>query len=106
MRISDWSSDVCSSDLTDYCGAVWIPEKEAMNSTKNMSYVNSASPMVSVGIPTFNRPVSLNKTLDNIRKQSYKNLEIIVSDNSSDDLRVGKIIKEKDRKSTRLNSSH
>src|SRR3546814_10373744 len=65
-----------------------------MNSIKNMSYVNSASPMVSVGIPTFNRPVSLNKTLDNIRKQSYKNLEIIVSDNSSDDLRVGKIIKE------------
>ena len=39
------------------------------------------TPLVSVGIPTFNRPEGLQRTLDCITKQSYKNLEIIVSDN-------------------------
>jgi len=40
-------------------------------------------PMVSVGIPTFNRPFGLKRTLENITSQKYLNLEIIVSDNCS-----------------------
>src|SRR3546814_14304520 len=27
MRISDWSSDVCSSDLYDNIGLMWVPER-------------------------------------------------------------------------------
>jgi len=42
-----------------------------------------STPLVSVGIPTYNRPEGLLETLQNIAKQSYKNLEIIVSDNCS-----------------------
>ena len=40
-------------------------------------------PLVSVGIPTYNRPEGLRRTLDCITKQTYSNLEIIVSDNAS-----------------------
>lgn len=40
-------------------------------------------PLVSVGIPTYNRPVELRRTLAGIVGQTYANLEIIVSDNAS-----------------------
>jgi glycosyltransferase involved in cell wall biosynthesis len=39
-------------------------------------------PLVSVGIPTYNRPDGLKRTLECIIAQSYKNLEIIVSDDN------------------------
>jgi glycosyltransferase involved in cell wall biosynthesis len=42
-----------------------------------------ATPVVSVGIPTYNRPEGLRRTLRCICEQSYKNIEIIVSDNCS-----------------------
>jgi glycosyltransferase involved in cell wall biosynthesis len=41
------------------------------------------NPLVSVGIPTYNRPDGLRRTLECITGQTYKNLEIIVSDNCS-----------------------
>jgi glycosyltransferase involved in cell wall biosynthesis len=44
-----------------------------------------AKPLVSVGIPTFNRPVGLRRTLELISNQTYSNLEILVSDNASTD---------------------
>jgi glycosyltransferase involved in cell wall biosynthesis len=40
-------------------------------------------PLVSVGIPTFNRPEGLRRTLRFIREQTYPNLEILVTDNAS-----------------------
>ncbi len=49
-------------------------------------------PLVSVGIPTFNRPDLLQKRLENVLGQSYPNLEVIVSDNASTDPAVGEII--------------
>jgi len=39
--------------------------------------------LVSVGIPTFNRAKGLNNTINCIINQTYKNLEIIISDNFS-----------------------
>jgi len=41
------------------------------------------APLVSVGIPTLNRPRGLLQTLTDISNQTYKNLEILVSDNAS-----------------------
>jgi glycosyltransferase involved in cell wall biosynthesis len=41
------------------------------------------SPLVSIGVPTFNRPKGLQKAISAILRQSYKNIEIIVSDNCS-----------------------
>ena len=42
-----------------------------------------SSPLVTVGIPTYNRAEGLRRTLECITTQTYKNLEIIVSDNCS-----------------------
>lgn len=44
------------------------------------------TPLVTVGIPTYNRPEGLDRTLRNIRNQTYANLEIIISDNCSSTL--------------------
>ena len=46
---------------------------------------DSRLPLVTVGIPTFNRPQGLERTLQCITGQTYRNLEIIVSDNCSSD---------------------
>jgi len=50
------------------------------------------TPLVSVGIPTYNRPEGLERTLQQITNQTYKNLEIIVSNNASEDHRVQEVI--------------
>lgn len=48
---------------------------------------NSAEkqPIVTIGVPTYNRAKSLTVALESIATQTYKNLEIIVSDNASTD---------------------
>ena len=43
---------------------------------------------ISVGIPTYNRPEGLSRTIEQITGQSYENLEIIISDNASTDPKV------------------
>jgi glycosyltransferase involved in cell wall biosynthesis len=48
-------------------------------------------PLVTIGIPTYNRPVSLKKILDLMLNQTYLNLEIIVVDNASTDPAVQEI---------------
>jgi len=45
-------------------------------------------PLVSIGIPTYNRPEGLRRTLLAITRQTYPNLEIIVSDNNSENENV------------------
>lgn len=42
------------------------------------------APLISVGIPTYNNPRGLERVLENLTRQTYKNLEIIVSDNCTD----------------------
>lgn len=42
-------------------------------------------PLVTIGIPTFNRCEYLKVSLESILAQSYKNIEVIISDNFSDD---------------------
>jgi glycosyltransferase involved in cell wall biosynthesis len=49
---------------------------------------------VSVGIPTYNRPEGLRRTLERITGQTHKNLEIIISDNCSPGTETDKVIKE------------
>lgn len=38
---------------------------------------------MSIGVPTYNRPAELARTLDRLRSLTYQNIEIIVSDNAS-----------------------
>ena len=42
-------------------------------------------PLISIGIPTFNRNRGICRTLESVWRQRYPNLEIIVSDNCSSD---------------------
>jgi glycosyltransferase involved in cell wall biosynthesis len=42
-------------------------------------------PLVSIGVPTRNRSALLRRTLDMIRAQTYSHLDIVVSDNHSED---------------------
>lgn len=51
-------------------------------------------PLVSVGIPTYNRPEGLRRTLECVTNQSYANLEIIVSDNCSQGKDTQDVVKE------------
>ena len=55
---------------------------------------NDRLPLVTVGVPTFNRPEGLRRTLQHITEQSYTDLEILVSDNCSPDERVEAIVRE------------
>jgi glycosyltransferase involved in cell wall biosynthesis len=51
-------------------------------------------PVVSVGIPCYNRPEGLKRTLECIAGQTYMNLEIIISDNCSPNPDVGRVGRE------------
>lgn len=55
----------------------------------------SQMPLISVGIPTYNRPEGLKIALEQVLKQTYQNLEIIISDNCSEQSQlVGQIVDE------------
>ena len=49
-------------------------------------------PLVTVGIPTYNRAKGLERTLECITHQTYKNLRILISDNHSTDEHVLEVI--------------
>lgn len=59
-------------------------------------------PLVSVGIPAYNRPDGLRQTLDLITRQTYQNLEIIISDNCSPGNETENIAKEYIRRDPRI----
>jgi glycosyltransferase domain-containing protein len=52
----------------------------------------SSYPLVTVGLPVYNRPAGLSSVLECILKQTYSNLEIIISDNCSPDSNIQSII--------------
>ena len=62
-----------------------------LNSSQDILTVE---PLVSVGIPTYNRPDGLRRTLECITGQTYKNLEIIVSDNCSPGTEIEEVVRE------------
>lgn len=63
-------------------------------------------PLVSVGIPTYNRPEGLKRTLECITNQTYKNLEIIVSDNCSPGRETEAVIRDFMIKDNRIRYFH
>lgn len=52
----------------------------------------NSEPLVTIGLPTYNRPDGLKRCLESIRGQTYSNLEIIISNNCSTNDRVQQII--------------
>lgn len=62
-----------------------------------------ARPLVCVGIPTYDRPDGLKRTLDCIVGQTYENLEIIVSDNCSSNPEVQRVVRSFQKNDQRIN---
>jgi len=60
------------------------------------------TPLVTVGMPTYNRPQELERSLAMIRSQSYQNLDIVVSDNASPDPRVARLVLAKSEQDPRI----
>lgn len=50
-------------------------------------------PLVSIGLPTYNRPINLAQALQCLINQTYQNLEIIVSDNCSPNEEVEQLMR-------------
>ncbi|MBK6381303.1 MAG: glycosyltransferase family 2 protein [Chitinophagaceae bacterium] len=59
----------------------------------NNTIMQASSPLVTVGILTYNRPEGLERTLISIINQTYKNISILVSDNCSTNPDVLPILK-------------
>jgi FkbM family methyltransferase len=72
------------------------------NIQNNSNKIFTDSPLVSVGIPTYNQPEGLRRTLKCITQQTYKNLEIIISDNCSPGPETENVVKEFILKDTRI----
>lgn len=68
----------------------------------NSIMASGSEPLVSVGIPTFNRPQGVLRTLALICGQTYPNLEIIVSDNASVGADTETVVKEFSAKDPRI----
>ena len=64
--------------------------------------IQSEKPLISVGIPTYNRPKELRHALKSVVSQKYKNLEIIVSDNCSPGKETQNVVKEFTDKDLRI----
>lgn len=61
----------------------WSGERTFVRATCRSALLRT--PLVSVMIPTYNRPEYFRETLESARAQTYPNIEIIVCDNGTDD---------------------
>jgi glycosyltransferase involved in cell wall biosynthesis len=59
-------------------------------------------PLISIGVPTYNRPQGLYAALDAITRQTYANIEIIVSDNCTPGEEVHRMMTDFCRKDPRI----
>jgi glycosyltransferase involved in cell wall biosynthesis len=57
---------------------------------------------VSIGIPVYNRPIEMTRTIESIISQTYKNLELIISNNCSTNQDVNKISLDYSNKDNRI----
>ncbi len=55
--------------------------------------------VVSIGVPTYNRAALLERTIEMVLVQDYSHLDVLISDNHSDDEteQVGRAAAERDR---------
>src|SRR3546814_1826468 len=98
MRISDWSSDVCSSDLSE----VVIFKSGGISAHQILAPLMIASLGVALVSFVFNERVltRANRTLDAWQAAEYGPIP------RGSDVLVNVWVRDGDRKSTRLNSSH
>ena len=75
-----------------FSGGDWISyngENFALDETSRNKFLDEYStdlfPLVTIIIPTFNRPKFFREALESALNQTYRNIEIVISDNSTDD---------------------
>ena len=73
-----------------------------MPDVKHVMDSNGKQPLVSLGLPTYNRPQFLRKSLTCLTEQTYSNLEIIISDNCSPEEETRNIVREFQQKDRRI----
>ena len=61
-----------------------------------------SQPLVSIGLPVYNRPKLLYKALENLTRQTYRNIEIIISDDHSPGNETQNVIKAFSEKDSRI----
>jgi glycosyltransferase involved in cell wall biosynthesis len=66
----------------------------------------TTQPLVSVGMPCYNRLVQLQRAIECIVNQTYKNLEIIISNDASPDPRIKPMLDEYAAKDSRIRLYH
>src|SRR3546814_7334185 len=102
MRISDWSSDVCSSDLEE--AAALIEERDGIQPRGHAARV-----MADNLKPARRRKIvgDLGATVSQVERKIYRVVDVrAVPDLILNSKTVHEAIVAVDRKSTRLNSSH
>ncbi|MBQ7628766.1 MAG: glycosyltransferase family 2 protein, partial [Selenomonadaceae bacterium] len=62
----------------------WVIDEDSRNNFLN-EYSKDLFPLVTVIIPTFNRPKYFKLALESALNQTYRNIEVVVSDNSTED---------------------
>src|SRR3546814_7848481 len=97
MRISDWSSDVCSSDLED--AALAILERTTVSADHRLARA-VAEAWIDAGLTGTAAENLLRRTMVLFRVQAA-----LIEAAALDDVELKHLVNE-DRKSTRLNSSH
>lgn len=86
--------------LQQFLSAVSVHRPDAMESGSKDEL------RVSIGVPTFNRPDGLRRTLECLSAQTYGNIEILVSDNCSPDQAVARVAAEMMEKDARIHFVH
>src|SRR3546814_5574658 len=97
MRMSDWSSDVCSSDLLiDRMIADRVGEVEALGHRRHRrEIVDQREGVVIIGDPPDDPPVVI--------ESARRRVGALVAEIA---IEIGLVVEPYERKSTRLNSSH
>ena len=86
LLMERWGLDIGLPEtiLQETLGAIaWTNNLPLIRATARAALLRA--PLVSIMIPTYNRPQYFRKTLESALAQTYPNIEVIVCDNSTDD---------------------
>src|SRR3546814_9407062 len=107
MRISDWSSDVCSSDLVSAPESIRFPAGQKAGGTLSLVVASGFAPMMQHVLPEIVERVNRFFGYNAVAKVAMRQGEVERREPERRPApKMLKPVPSEDRKSTRLNSSH